>query len=301
MKKTILKLLPMAISILLCLGALLTTTFAWFAMNKEVTSDSMKLKVDVLPNLVIDVDKDDLQDITAAEGQNDPSHYTQEFSVLSVPALIPSTHVGSSATGLRYVINPQVISRNTGLQAGSSALTFSDAVNASSPAVRPLYYVDYVVYIAATKSEVAVSALNVTLEGCTIAGDTLAELQDSIDAAEGLAKIPYQKSYDTLAAASIDFYTGTTDDFTINASSYRGTLNVIGYDASANNYTTTLTAVDIKPSGTVPHNESGFIKVVMRCYIDGALLKGSGQAFINSAMVDLSDIELNVKISAVAS
>ncbi len=288
MKKAVLKLLPVGLALVLSLGALFATTLAWFSMNKEVDSDSMKLKVDVMPNLVIELSSSALADIDELEAQRNSAYYrvdiaeyegiTDSSGVVinsaAIKALVPTTHSSSGINGLVYVTNPEVVGRTTGLATGSSALTYASAVNSSAGAY-PQYYIDRTVYIATTKSDLAVTSVNATLTG---------EI-DSVD----------PNAVDTLNAASIDFYVST--DGTLGE--YKGTLNVAGLDAEVNDCSTAKTSVALMDAGTVPHNTEGYLKIVMRCYIDGELLKSSGVAYINSAMFDISIITLNVKIAAV--
>ena len=282
MKKHILTLLPIVAALVVCTAALISTTFAWFAMNKEVDSNSMKLSVEALPNMVIGVNS---SSITEASWT-----FTDSAAVLR-----PSQHVGSSAapSGLRTVTNNGVVSRTTGLANSGATLTFSSAVNNGTK-----YYTDYIVYIASTDNTFDVTHLNATLSSSTIDGQTFDYLT-----AHKTESTALQKKYDTLAAASIDFYIGAAnEDFDPTAditAKYAGTLNVVGLDAAVNDYTATKTEVDLLPSGgTIPVSPSGFYKIVMRCYVDGGLLSGAGQAFVNSAMVDLSEIALSVHIVA---
>ncbi|MBO4216373.1 MAG: hypothetical protein J5940_00355 [Clostridia bacterium] len=290
MKKNVLKLLPMAISILLCLGALFATTFAWFSMNKDVFSDSMKLKVDVMPNLVVSVSSSGLAAIDPLDAQRNDTYYRVDFdgdavvdSSGTIRALVPTTHSSGTAYGLMYVANPEAVGRSSGLSTGEP-LRFGSAVNTDAGAY-PQYYIDRVIYIATTRADLRVTGITATLSG-TI---------DSVD----------PNAEDTLNAASIDFYVGYSSE----SVEYKGTLNVKGYDIEYNRDPATFsilrtkTTQDLKPGYVaqvdIPFNETGYIKVLMRCYIDGALLKSSTQAYINTALVDLSDITLNVHIAAV--
>lgn len=250
------------ISLCLSIIVLAAASMAWLSMNKETQSNGMQLKVEVTPNLVIDKTS---AGITAITGPSE-SNFAVSFEDSSAVAKRPATHDGDYTTytnGLKYVTDGSSVSPTTGLEKSGATLNFSSAT-------ADHYYVDFVVYIASTESAMTNQVLKATLNPAASIVSSSATKQDTLD------------------ATSIDFYVD---------GAYKGTLNVKGYDQSANNYTTTKTEV-VLLTGNIPFNQTGNLEVTMRCYIDGALLKSAGQAFINTATVDTGDITLNVTFTA---
>ena len=251
------------ISLLLSLVVLATVSLAWLSMNKETESNGMQLKVEVTPNLIIDSDTSSLQSVDGAVESN--------FSVdltAAAASLKPATHDDGSANGLVYVVNPSAVDVSSGLVKSGSVLTYSSATSS--------HYVDFTVYIASAGAEMP-------------GQDLVAELKPQATIAGSSAT-----KQDTLDATSVDFYVQTYG----GSLTYKGTLNVAGLDAEENDYTTTETAVTLVSNQIIPKNKDGYITVVMRCYFDGALLKSSGHAYINSALIDTNEVTLNVTFTA---
>ena len=240
------------------LVVLTTATFAWLSMNRQTNSNGMKLKTEISANLIIDDVISELQAVVAPTEAN----FSHTFSA-AAQSLEPATHDsgGSYASNLKYVTNAEIISASTGLER-TGTLSYANATTDN--------YVDFIVYIASAGKQMTGQNLVATISSSSIAGSG-ANKQDTLD------------------ATSIDFYVNDT---------YVGTLNVAGLDASVNNHSTAKTSVALLSSGTIPLNSSGYITVKMRCYVDGALLKSAGQAYINSEKVDTSDITLNVTFTA---
>ena len=254
-----------------------TVSYAWLSMNKQTQSNGIMLKVEVTPNIIIDADSGHI--ITVA-GPSEAS-YSHTFSD-AAKALRPTTHdddYTTYANGLKYVTNTENVGASSGV-VKSGALAYSSAVNTPSTTY---YYVDYVVYIASTGKAMDGQDLVATLEPAATIANSNAVAQD------------------TLKAASIDFYAGS-GDIDATSSTFIGTLNVAGFDADLNDHSTPKTSLTLISNNSIPHNQAAagnkYITVIMRCYIDGALLKDSGQAFINAATVVTDDITLNVKFAA---
>ena len=263
-------LITSVIPILCTLLALAAASFAWLSSNKDTDADGMKIKVEVMPNMIINDDSSAITAVTAPTA----SDFVVTFSdpaAAKKPAQHDPADTANKAgdwtysSGLKYVTDPGNVGVSTGL-AKNGSLSFAVANTTD-------YYVDYTVYIASAGAEMTGQDLVATLTG-------------SIDG-DGANKA------DTLAASSIDFYLGS-----VAKANYLGTLNQAGKDALTNDASTTMTSVTILSNGTIPVNTSSYITVVMRCYIDGGLLKAAGQAYINSEKVDLNDVTLNVSFSA---
>ena len=198
----------------------------------------------------------------AAIGGPTEENFSVSFVDSSAAPVKPATHSETfGTTGLKYVTNAHEVSPTTGLAKSSATLSFASVTTSG-------YYIDYTVYIASSGKAM----------GSETPQDLFATLTPpaSIDSASG---------ENTLKATSIDFYVGSVEQ-----DNYKGTLNVAG---------TPSTTVPLLENGVIPLNTSGNIVVIMRCYIDGALLNSSGIAYINTATVDTSDITLNVTFSAV--
>ena len=266
--KSMKKMMILSIVTMLCaLAALVSASFAWLSMNKETASNGMQMNVEVTPNLIINSDSAAIQ----AVGAPSSSDFTVTFNTAASskkPAQHDPADTANKATdwtystGLKYVTNTTNVGVETGL-AKAGALNYATASDSS-------YYVDYTVYIASAMS----------------GQDIVATMTGSI-AGSGAYKA------DTLAASSIDFYLGS-----VAKANYKGTLNQAGLDALVNDHSTTKTEVTILSNGDIPLNTSSYLTVIMRCYIDGGLLKDATHAYINSEKVDINDITINVAFAA---
>lgn len=250
--------------LIITVAALVTASFAWMSMNTQTQTEGMQLNVDVSPNLIINSSSSALQSV------DNPS--ASDFSVTfnnAAAAIMPATHSSGSATGLVCVTNTSNVNANTGL-AREGSLTFGEAGTD--------HYVDYTVYIASSGKAMSGMDLNAVLSPpASILGS-------------GASK------QDTLDASSIDFYLGS-----VSQQNFKGTLNVKGYDASLNNHSTLKNSVALLSNGAIPFNQSGYLTIIMRCYVDGALLKDATHAFINSENVVTDAITMNVFFSATES
>lgn len=262
------------VSLLLSLVVLATVSMAWLSMNKDTTSNGMQLKVEVTPNLIINTSSTNIVNV----GGPTESDFRVDFSSPETASVKPATHDGAVgavswtySTGLKYVTNPENVDPSTGL-AKSGDLTFAEASTTD-------YYVDFTVYIASAGVELTSHDLKAKL------------LPEASIAGSGANK------KDTLDATTIDFYVGS-----VSSANYKGTLNVAGLDASANNYTTEKDELLLISSGTIPYNKAStgdkYITIIMRCYIDGALKKDATHTYINTEKVDVNKITLNVTFTA---
>ena len=277
--------ISLLLSLVMFTGSL---TVAWFAMNKKTESDGMSVQVKVSPNIII---SDTTADLAAATSANIESRATTTYNNsttylavgwnTTVQQLIPATHENSSAVGLKYNTNPGEVSPSTGLQKSSTALAFS---NATSSDVNT-YYVDYTVYIGALEEAITGQDLTVTIENVTPADFIVTD---------GSEPPTVLHNYEVYKALSVDFWVGSTP-------TYVGTLNLAGFDSSANNASTTKTSLTLQTNTTIPLNTAGNIPVTMRCYFDGALLKTtspSNKAFVNSSEIETTNLVFKVLFEA---
>ena len=130
------------------------------------------------------------------------------------------------------------------------------------------YFIDYTVYIASTEKPLAVDSLKAAV--------TIPESVDLL--------------HNYFMAASVDFYVDS-----VSEENYRGTASVA--DAQSGDEST---GVDIfaTVSGTVPFYKDGSIKIIMRCYFDGALQDSEGNAYINSYTVRTDGVVIGVTFTA---
>lgn len=162
-------------------------------------------------------------------------------------------------TFLKYLTNHYAVDFSSGKVKEGYELEF-DPVPAEN---NQEYFIDYTVYIASAFEQLPVKSLNAMIT-----------IPSTVDEHH-----PY------FNAASIDFYVGE-----VSLSGYRGTTSVAsntGVDLFSNN------------GGVVPLNSEGHIKVIMRCYFDGALEdENTGKAYINSEKVKTDRVVIGVDFVA---
>ena len=242
----------------------LNQSLAWFSENKEVTADGLSVNAKVSPNLIIGTTVDEIQ----SEGVL----FSVDFKGTARTNMIAVTHDSAIAdTYLKYLTSHHAIDNHTGLQKGSAELEFAAVPNEDNEP----YFIDYVVYIASAFEALEVSSLKAKI--------VIPEAVDSLH--------PY------FNAASIDFY---VDE--VNLDNFIGTTSVAD---SLNG--TERAEIDLfkGQGGTVPLNttENGYIKVIMRCYFDGALTyvddeDGKTYAYVNSYTVKTDGVVIGVDFTA---
>ena len=244
------------------------STFAWFATNSTVTANGMQVTVDSTQSYLLITSGN-----TAFSGTSDTTETLTSYST----AIKPCTHdwnVGVD-TGLKYVNNPDQVDGSSGLQSGDTELTYTAVEKADDN--NSTYYYDYVIYLGAWEQSISDKSLKMTLSPV-----------------EGTASGTY-------AAVSVDFYVGST----ISKDTCTGTLNLIGYNhdnsapGTANVTSVTTTSTVNIPEVTANAASTSGLKVTMRTYIDGALLSGEGQAFVNSTSVSTASIQFKVQFELV--
>lgn len=266
------QLLAAVAMVLVAAVALGSSTYAWFAANRTVKATDMQVSATSSTSLII---------ANSVPTASDTATSVSATTTATVKELVPARHdetVGTTAY-LKYNTNPDQVDASTGLQeTGKDALTFADAVNGTKD-TDPHYYVDYVVYIAVAGAALSNQDLTISLSADKTGGNLT----------------------DTLSASSIDFYVETVDTAAapVDLNNYKGTLNMAGKDATTNNGTATKTQFVV--SGVnIPVNtaSSGYLRVTMRVYIDGGLLKAPAQAYVYSNKVDTSSIKLVAQFDA---
>ena len=243
--------------------ALSSSTYAWFAANREVTATNMTIKATSDSSLII----------SRAAPTASTTTITEDFVATAV-ALTPATHDSTWATyanGLKAIDTTTKSRVNAGTGLATEYTYETTTLNT--------HYLDFVVYIstagatALTNQDISVVITNTT-------------------------------TGDTRLAGSIDFYAETLTSSSTASSfgdtTFKGTLNLAGKDAATNNGTATKTTLKVLDNGTIPLNssEDSFLRITMRVYFDGALLKEAGQAYVYSNLVTTEDLGINVKFTA---
>ena len=271
MKKT--KILVPAMAVLaLGMAATVTGTVAWFSANNVVSADGMHIQSTTPASLVIGSSVADLAN------KKRTIDLDSNTTVLS-PATDAGDKVGENGGEdgvLHYVENGEDVNPATGLADEGKTLQVTGEAQENT------HYVDYTIYLAS-------------------AGDAI----DADDAKKITVTLDFTKAngspleVGTTKATSVAFYVKaaaaapTFGDFVPTS-----TLNAAGLDCAANNYSTTRTSsVLFQTSGnngiTIPGVQSGTgVRVDMRVYIDGALLKEAGQAYVYTNSIDISEVNV---------
>lgn len=266
-KKSYKKLLPTLFSVSLMLIVVATVSVAWFSMNKQVDSNGMKLSVEVTPNLIIAKALEDIGDIKGIRDitqVNTAEAFSIDYSDKSRANMAPATldwAVGT-ATGLKYVTNTNEVDFSSGIVKTDKALQFAPVTVASDSK----YYIDYDIYIASAGKE---------LVGYTLTANIFCE-----------------SSINTHKAATVVFYQGEP-----SAANYIGSIAVANREADSVSF---VLVDDIIPLNTDLSKDP--IHIIARCFFDGDLTDGdpvSPKAYINSATVDTSNVDLKITFTAV--
>lgn len=286
-----------ALTVLLTLGMLIGLTMAWFASNKKVDADVMKVDVQTNPNLVIKpagaytAATDTFANATASAVAGDEH---APFDTGAVARLSPATHVfynnahaewdsdetnfpyasiwpnGTGAlyetlvtakpayTGLKYNYNSSTIAANTGL---GNASSLYPPVALDDENASEHYYQDFAVQIASVDGALPADSLTVTMDVSKIVNGT---------------PDPTAPLSDYHQAASIDVYLGSPKD-----DHYIGTLNKAGLNPLTGDAQTSL-SIDLT-NNEVPCNTDGCITVTLRFYFDGALQPAGDHYVYNPA------------------
>jgi len=250
----------------------LVTSTAWYYNSRKVSGEGLQLKTSVTQNLII-VGENDIDLLKTVKVES-----TDQFSVTteaagSTDTFNPVSHKEGETNGtLYYLVNTDEVDRKTGLIANPQYGTITADKSAR-------FYMDQTVYIASAGSVLTNHTLTASLTG-TVGEECLKSASVDFWVASG--------TFAAMTAAHIGDGTMT----------YQGTLNIAGLDQAVNDGTTEKTELEIvlpyspdtegKYSTMIPmttgtgtgYKTPGCIKVVMRCYFDGALLKNSKQAYV---------------------
>ena len=265
MKKT--KILIPAMSVLaLGMAAAVTGTVAWFSANNVVNASGMHMQSTTPASLVIGTSVADIQNkLRSVDLQS-------ETTVLS-----PATDAGDGAEDgqLHYVVNGEDVNPDTGLADEGKTL------NITGTPQNGTHYVDYQVYLASAGNAITAAdakKITVNLDFTDLSGNALTE--------------------DTVQAMSVAFYVHAAGTDVIGSFVAGSTLNKAGLDCATNDGTTTRTsAVLFQTSGNggieIPTYSGGTaVRIDMRAYLDGALLKEAGQAYVYTNSIDITAVNV---------
>lgn len=317
MKKT--KILIPAMSVLaLGMAAAVTGTVAWFSANNVVTATGMTFKSVTPSSLAIGK-----QLTSTGIGQATAIDYTLDengdpIENLTTAALNPTSHwhateenplgVEDTEGGFYTVTNGEFIDPITGLAAaevtnsnpaaGSPYQGFEKINFGALPeGLESNYYLDYTCYIASVGEGIDIGTGGYLRATPSI---TTTGTNDTIHAAT-IDFVVYKLAYyndDTHAVvngASSAFVQGVNQigiDYRVNRhATYQGQVAAVGNTAKT--YADVLTQND-----NIPTASSNYaVKIVMRFYFDGALLKDSNNAYVATNRLDTHDVNVTVTFS----
>ena len=265
------------IPVLLSLVILLTTLFVWisgiygwFAMNRTVAANGMSVEVKGNPYLIISNSSSDIQNLGSSVG-----HWSLSFPADTNtyrPSKSTFGDLSTYSTGLYTVTNVGDVDIVSGLKKEElENLSYETANNTNDT----LYYRDITVYVASEYDALNDYSLSASISRAFANGTPITS--------------------GTLMSLSIDFYVNS-----ISSSNYKGTLNVAGQEANDPlNECEDLTSITLVDSG-IPLNTTGYITIIMRVYLDGALVDktNTSKAYINTASLDLSRTSVDIRFTA---
>ena len=273
MKKT--KILVPAMSVLaLGMAAAVTGTVAWFSANNVVTATGMHMQSTTPASLIIGT--------SVADIANKKRGVDLESTTTVLSPATDAGDAGGEDGDLHYVINGEDVNPATGLADEGKTLTVTGAAQPDT------HYVDYQVYLASAGSTIGNSdnqnkQISVSLAFTDLDGASL-----SIE--------------DTTQALSVAFFvhsaipTGAQDvigDFVANS-----TLNKAGLDCSTNNFVATRTSSVLfhtKGDGRIEiptYSSETAVRIDMRVYFDGALLKDATHAYVYTNTIDVRPVNI---------
>ena len=255
------KLISSALFALLAFFLLMGISFAWFSKNLEVRAGGMGVELHASANMVI-------------SQSTDFSEFLMEVSMTSdIRRLLPAIHSGFSETNTTGLQRPTDLS-GVGFQTGLSPdkdIALADVPHEDASK----YYIDYTVYI---------SSLGQALESATLTAAMTAPTTQ-----------PYH------LAATVDFYlTSVSED------NYKGSLNLAGLDMEANHgkydASADKTELILLSGSRIPCTEDTagdpYLKIIMRCYFDGALQNTDTTTYVTSAAINTEQFYLDISFTA---
>ncbi len=260
MKKTR-KLIPALVMLLVSAVMMSTASFAWFSINDKVDVDGMAVQATATGSLVI---------TSGTTVNTGATSLTTGFGLTASTATVlkPMSWVATGklgdgndtavTPGYHFVANPTDVDPATGFAPSGKELKYTAVTDGTG------YYVDYIVYLAASGDKIDDSTLTANV---TFGGNSKGQ-----------------------RAVTVDFLVGTTVVTAATTTDAVGTMNHEKFARADGTSTVALGTVDI------PLNTEGYIPVVMRVYIDGAA-GASGEAYINNDDGSVAGVTVEVEFA----
>lgn len=255
------------LKVIFTLAVLILTIVGFFVNNgtlawfaKNETVNANGLSVSIKENPNIVIAK------SAEEILQGDIAFSVDFKGTAKSNMVPVTRDESvSDTFLKYLVNHHAVDFNTGNAKDDKVPLEFEHVPTTDNEV---YFVDHVVYVASTNQALPITSLKASI----------------------VKPFEVDSNHYYFNAASIDFYVEE-----VSQAGYRGTTSV---SKTINNQQDRY--VELFPSGgNIPFNFEGCIKVIMRCYFDGALQDEQNNiAYVNSYLVRTDAISLGVEFIA---
>ena len=188
-------------------------------------------------------------------------------SVSLTPFTTPLTPITYDTDHYKTVSNGADVDPATGLNLAGKTLSYENVSAATSAGLT--YYKDYVVYLAAAGQAINSAALKVTATWTGVVETT------TLAATVDFKVLP-------VASADVENYSAAMErDLSLNASMA----------------STALTAQALKTVALPLNTSNTSVPVLMRLYVDGALMENETQAFVRSDSVNLQAISLKVEFT----
>lgn len=266
-KQTLKTLIPSMLSLMFITILLISVSIAWFSMNREVNSNGLQISVEATPNLIIAKSLVDIRNVTPETAS---AAFSIDYTGTARTNMAPAT-AAVDANNKWVTAIAEEGDNVTGLKyvKNTNDIDFSSGIakNGKELQFKPVplasdskYYIDYDIYIASLGKELEASSLT--------------------------AKISCESKIGSHQAATIVFYQGS-----VSSDNMKGAISVANQDEG-------IVSFDLN-NGKIPLNTDDPIHIIARCYFDGALLnEATGNAYINSATVDTTDVILNITFMA---
>lgn len=262
------KIIPALAMLLVSAVMMSTASFAWFSMSTKATATGMEVKATASSSLII-TDNPILANFVAATQTVDLSGQNL------ASALIPATHIASGDTG--YSNGLKTLTNTGDVNAANGA---TPAAPTWGTTTKGQHYVEYVAYLA-TSGTTALSNQTITAT-VSIAADIEAK-------------------YEIHNAVTVDFWVATVTDDAAGTEAYKegATVNLKTVDANANKSSVVIAEGITIPVAVVEQAATGdYLKVFMRVYFDGSLMKDATNAYVRNAMVTEVAAAFSVEFSA---
>ncbi len=254
------KIIPALAMLLVSAVMMSTASFAWFSTNTVVEATGMKVKATADDSLVISVSPD-------MAGFKESVTFDTGATAVKPMTYLDASSAPEGVAGYYVVTNGSSIDYDTGLlKDPSGSYTYAAATTTN--------YIDKVVYLATSGT----------------AALTAQDLVANVTFADGLTG---GQQAITIDFAVIKMTDKNVVTYTDAAFTTRYSVNT----TSANKSIEIASNIELPVIGDAA---TGYVAVVMRIYLDGALTGTDGKAFVTSANGDIADAGVSVSFSVAA-